>query len=304
MYNIKKELNLNILPANEKENIWVPVITFLNTNDGQVTVIDKKSKSTIIRQGNFSRSPRTFLDNIYIFEGSENPIRYERLYEINWICNYQIHWYPFDTQICSMVFAPTSEILDFVTLQAGQHNYTGPELLTEYQIVSSKMKLYEDEFGSTLARVDVTMGRKILGVILTMYLPTVLMNIVGHSTNYMKKFFFEAQVSVNLTVMLVLTTMFASVNSSLPKTSYIKMSDIWFLFNLWLAFIEVLILVKKETLRTEPGAINHHGVAMNPEDENDKSVEAWEEKENDKDLKMNIKSMSAGLVAINEGVQV
>ena len=43
----------------------------------------------------------------------------------------------------------------------------------------------------------------------------------------MKRFFFEAQVSVNLTVMLVLTTMFSSINALLPKTSYMKMSDIW-----------------------------------------------------------------------------
>ena len=82
----------------------------------------------------------------------------------------------------------------------------------------------------------------------------------GHSTNYMKKFFFEAQVSVNLTVMLVLTTMFSTINSQLPKTSYIKMSDVWFLFNLMLPFFEVLILVWKDTLRVEKTTeINHHG---------------------------------------------
>ena len=69
------------------------------------------------------------------------------------------------------------------------------------------MILNTNEDGSTSAEVQVEMGRKILGVILTMYLPSVLMNIVGHSTNYMKRFFFEAAVSVNLTVMLVLTTM-------------------------------------------------------------------------------------------------
>ena len=82
----------------------------------------------------------------------------------------------------------------------------------------------------------------------------------------MKKFFFEAQVSVNLTVMLVLTTMFSTINSQLPKTSYIKMSDVWFLFNLMLPFFEVLILVWKDTLRTEKTVeINHHGKARKVE---------------------------------------
>ena len=42
-------------------------------------------------------------------------------------------------------------------------------------------------------------------------------------------------------VMLVLTTMFVSVNDSLPKTSYIKMVDIWLIFTFCIPFIEVLI---------------------------------------------------------------
>ena len=43
--------------------------------------------------------------------------------------------------------------------------------------------------------------------ILTVYVPTVLLNTMGHITVYFKPFFFEAIITVNLTVMLVLTTM-------------------------------------------------------------------------------------------------
>ena len=315
LYNVKNDINLNILPAHEKESIWVPVITFNNTNDAQVTVNDKKSKTAIRRMGNLTKSSQSFLDNIYIFEGSENPIQNGRVYEIEWICNYQIQWYPFDTQRCSMLFVPTSEIMDFVELEAGLHEYTGPDLLTEYLITSTKMILNSNEDGSTSAEVEVEMGRKILGVILTMYLPSVLMNIVGHSTNYMKRFFFEAAVSVNLTVMLVLTTMFASINNSLPKTSYIKMSDVWFLFNLWLPFIEVLILVKKETLRTEAGPINHHGSSVVWEKEKndnndslDKIISRIHVKgakvEDSSDVTIFSPTMDAALVSVDENVQV
>ena len=40
----------------------------------------------------------------------------------------------------------------------------------------------------------VVLGRRLLGVFMTVYMPTILMNIVGHSTMYFKPFFFEAQV--------------------------------------------------------------------------------------------------------------
>ena len=56
-------------------------------------------------------------------------------------------------------------------------------------------------------RVDVVLGRRILSNILTVYVPTILLNLMGHVTVYFKPFFFEAIITVNLTVMLVLTTM-------------------------------------------------------------------------------------------------
>ena len=92
---------------------------------------------------------------------------------------------------------------------------------------------------------------------MTVYMPTILMNLIGHSTNYFSEMYFEATISVNLTaskdfkdqkhislkVMLVLTTMFVSVSNELPKTSYMKMVDYWLVFNLFIPFAEVLLHV-------------------------------------------------------------
>ena len=48
-------------------------------------------------------------------------------------------------------------------------------------------------------------------------------------------------ITVNLTAMLVLTTIFIDVSNNLPKTSYMKMMDVWLLFNLIIPFLVVLI---------------------------------------------------------------
>ena len=91
--------------------------------------------------------------------------------------------------------------------------------------------------------VTLTLGRKILNAFLTTYLPTLLLMIIVHSTNYYKDFFFEAIVTVNLTGMLVLSTMFVSVSGNLPVTSDIKMIEIWLIFSLLVPFTEVLLQV-------------------------------------------------------------
>ena len=61
---------------------------------------------------------------------------------------------------------------------------------------------------------------------------------------------FQAVVTVNLTVMLVLVTMFISISSSLPVTSYVKMIDIWLLFSLMVPFVEVLLHTWKVLVKT------------------------------------------------------
>ena len=65
---------------------------------------------------------------------------------------------------------------------------------------------------------------------------------------------------MNLTSMLVLTTMFINVSNNLPKTSYMKMIDVWLLFNLLYPFIVVLLHTYMDPLRNEEEReIYHHG---------------------------------------------
>ena len=51
--------------------------------------------------------------------------------------------------------------------------------------------------------------------------------------------------------MLVLTTIFIDVSNNLPKTSYMKMVDVWLLFSLLLPFTVVLNHTYMDTLRQE-----------------------------------------------------
>ena len=60
--------------------------------------------------------------------------------------------------------------------------------------------------------------------------------------------------------MLVLTTMFINVSNNLPKTAYIKMIDIWLLFNLTKPFVDILVTTYIDSLKTDDTReINHHG---------------------------------------------
>ena len=105
--------------------------------------------------------------------------------------------------------------------------------------------------------------RRLTNEILTTYLPTILLSVIVFCTTKFKPFFFEAALTVNLTVMLVTTTLFISVMDKLPSTSYIRMIDIWLIFGQLLPFAEVVLLTFMEANRMdEMQIVNHHGKAV------------------------------------------
>ena len=86
----------------------------------------------------------------------------------------------------------------------GNFEYEGPKDLTEYSVKRTAMKLVNEN----TVRVEIVIQRRLLSLILTAIIPTIILNIVGHMSNYFKEFFFEGLMGLNVTVMLVLTTMF------------------------------------------------------------------------------------------------
>ena len=103
-------------------------------------------------------------------------------------------------------------------------------------------------------RMKIRMKRKILSEMMTTYFPSLLLMMITYATTFFKPFFFEAALSVNLTTMLVMTTIFISKMESLPPTSDIKMIDFWLVFCQMIPFAEVVLLTAMEYHRIEEEA--------------------------------------------------
>ena len=68
----------------------------------------------------------------------------------------------------------------------------------------------------------IVMKRMIMSEMMTTFFPSLLLMLITYTTTFFKPFFFEAALSVNLTTMLVMTTIFISKMESLPPTSMTK----------------------------------------------------------------------------------
>ena len=95
----------------------------------------------------------------------------------------------------------------------------------------------------------ITMKRKIQMELLTTYLPTLLLLSISYATTFFKPEYFEASLSVNLTIMLVMTTIFTTKIAELPPTSDMKMLDVWLIFCLFVPFAFSLVQTAIENCR-------------------------------------------------------
>ncbi|XP_023329745.1 gamma-aminobutyric acid receptor subunit beta-like [Eurytemora carolleeae] len=244
---------LNNLSPQEKELLWIPVLVFENTENKVTTLVDNEATITIGKEGESYLSGLDEFNNREYYRGAENLIKLSRFYNTRFLCQYDLRWYPFDIQNCQLQFTMFGESGDFSTLESKLLNFFGERSSKEFVVENFFMRVSEDN-GKTTLKVNVILGRNLLPIALNTYLPSILLITISYATVFFKPFFFEATVTVNLTTLLVLVTLFVSVSNSLPPTSYMKMVDIYLIFCLFIPFVIVLLNTIMDYLRISPAS--------------------------------------------------
>ena len=191
-YNIKPDEKMNSLTLEEQLALWTPTIVFWNTKNQLRTVNDKNTFGSIRREGNGSIIEKEVNEDIEVYTGSENFITISRVYSIKYFCEYDMRWYPFDQQICTIDMVLDGVLDNYAHLVPGQLKFSGAKELTQYFVRSFKISKRNINNKGALI-VSITLGRRLLGTFLTVYFPTILLNVIGHATNFFKQFFFDVR---------------------------------------------------------------------------------------------------------------
>ena len=79
-----------------------------------------------------------------------------------------------------MTYSVTNELNNFIQIIPNGHGYLGPVELTQYFVRETEM--FSDFVGEERQQAivfEVTLGRRLLGNLLTIFLPTILLNVIG-----------------------------------------------------------------------------------------------------------------------------
>ena len=114
-----------------------------------------------------------------------------------------------------------------------------------FTITNLSLVLEEED---NMVYMAIKLKRKVVTELVTTYFPTILLLLITFTTIFFDKDLFGDAIAVNLTIMLVMTTIFTSKIEELPPTSDMKMIDIWLICCLVIPFLEVILRTTIECL--------------------------------------------------------
>ena len=203
--NLKKHGDNKVSPS-DQETIWRPWMIYPNTADkNQVTKTETPNILSIIPNSDFvfKKGDNTNVQNTQLFEGSKNAIQEDKEFRVEWLCDFHMEWYPFDTQSCTMKFQNQYESIDFVPLNV---TYSGPKDLAQHYVCDVKICSATIE-GDQGIIVEIILGRPIFSSFMTTTLPTVILIIISQMVTSFSGEYLDMVIQVNLTVLLVLATL-------------------------------------------------------------------------------------------------
>ncbi|XP_076058520.1 uncharacterized protein LOC143035535 [Oratosquilla oratoria] len=239
--NLKSLTRLNTLASDQVDMLWRPVIGFINTDEIQHTHVDQDAVTVVIRDDtNFKRDFSNSYE-VEIYSGDTNHVSTTRKYSTVYTCNFDLVLYPFDIQSCFLqlkILSASSEYIIFNQTDSSV-DYLGQTSLIEYGIGGIDL-VVNNATQYSEARVRIELIRRYGYAMLNIYIPSLTLLTISYVTLFFRPTIFEVRVMTALTALLVLATLFTQVSTSLPKTSYFKMVDIWLLFCIILIFIIII----------------------------------------------------------------
>ena len=201
--NLNRSESKNLLSDDDKKKMWIPYTVFQNLKDFKNTDRLDTVRISPNPEFKYKRGSKVNLMNYRSFSGSENALKYEIELIGEWSCNFNVVWFPFDSQICFLQFFHDE---DEIALRPVAVGYTGPALLSQHylKMVNICLHRFREKPGIV---VELQLGRPLVRSILTIFLPTIVLIIISQMVLVDVSNHYDMVICVQLTLLLVLFTL-------------------------------------------------------------------------------------------------
>jgi hypothetical protein len=225
MKNLMVDPSENSVDPSEREKIWLPVLFFINSKESVLSTSlssDDESSVFVERNGNPLPNTRGPLQQDFIFVGANQTIKKLSVYTIEFICEYDLSWYPLDTSFCSMNISVTANS-QRLSIKSGNFTFSTDPGIGYFNM---------SNFTGTVIAKTIILGlqfeRQVGPTLMSTLLPTLILTLINQFTNYyLGPEMFEAIVTMNATVLMTLSSIFISYFQGLPSSNSIRFAQIF-----------------------------------------------------------------------------
>ena len=236
-----------IIDKEEFDKIWKPSLILQNSLEQATIANNENFLIQIIKQNEGTLKSEKELYEGMTYDGKENDIILTAAFETDFGCSYQLHDYPFDSQICTIDVMSPSHIVNDIMLIPGTMTYSGmSNILPQFKLNMGRITSNEN---GTLIQGSIQLKRIPFYHVLCTYLPSSFILMLAIATLYFAESHFATTIKISLTVMLVLYTLFQSISSNMPPTAYLKLLDIWLIFCLVITFLICVFQITWELIK-------------------------------------------------------
>ncbi|XP_064079530.1 uncharacterized protein LOC135196619 [Macrobrachium nipponense] len=244
--NLKDNMEMNLVGGNSV--VWRPKVFHEEGSGSKVNIEERVSQVYVKRNSGPLPDHLSRLKEDELYKGSENNIVDQRTLTVTSNCLFDLSMYPFDVQTCQLIIRSTHGIKS-VKLNTTGVNFVGKRRLLEYNVNELKSENSESQ-GASEIRIYIRFVNLYNYYISGTYVvPTTLLMTITYLTFFFPLDDFTNRIMVSLTALLVLAALFLQTNQAMPRTAYLKLVDVWFVFCIAMDFIIVVILVVINYLR-------------------------------------------------------
>ena len=170
------------------------------------------------------------IENV-IFNGSYNPLQLRQRMKVKYDCRFDVTRFPFDVQECSFIMKINNRMMTSIRFLSDQNAvYEGQRIIDQFSI-NDIYSITNNTEKSACFTITIHMARDFTNQLLNTFVPTLILWLFGYSTLLINMSDFNNRFMGAGTSLLVIATLFSGISSDLPKTSYVKLIDIWFLWH-------------------------------------------------------------------------
>ncbi|KAG7171177.1 Glutamate-gated chloride channel alpha-like 1, partial [Homarus americanus] len=244
--NLREDVTHNVVET--LSEVWLPELSITGADNLVANSQERKDVNFVDKQDSPLLDDDAELDEDYLYYGGANDLVAVRELTLDLLCHYDLTYYPFDTQHCPLSLLLAKYTSDLFVVRVVNFTFSGNSRHHQYEVLDISIKdLSVNNYSGQLLML--VLRNQYIYYISSAYVPSCMLLIISYLTYFFTLDDFQTRITVALTSLLVLATLFSQLVGSLPKTSYLKLIDVWFLGCIAANFCMVVCLVLIEKRR-------------------------------------------------------